>query len=60
VLDPLAGVGTIGLVADRLGRDAILIEVNPDYCEMAAQRIRTDAPLLCSATLGEAAEWPVP
>jgi DNA modification methylase len=46
VLDPFAGAGTTGLVADRLGRDAILIELNPVYCEMAAQRIRADAPLL--------------
>ncbi len=45
VLDPFAGAGTSGLVADRLGRDAILIELNPDYCEMARRRIEGDAPL---------------
>ena len=43
VLDPFGGAGTTGLVADRLGRDAILIELNPEYAEMAAQRIRDDA-----------------
>jgi|TARA_Y100000294_G_scaffold31103_1_gene26281 DNA modification methylase len=28
-----------GLVADRLGRDAVLIEINPNYADMAAARI---------------------
>ena len=42
ILDPFAGAGTTGLVADRLGRDAILIELNPEYAEMAAARIRGD------------------
>jgi hypothetical protein len=45
VLDPFGGAGTVGLVADRLGRDAILIELNPEYARMAAQRIRGDAPM---------------
>ncbi len=46
VLDPFAGAGTTGLVADRVGRDAILIELNPAYAEMARERITGDAPLL--------------
>lgn len=45
VLDPFGGAGTTGLVADRLQRDAILIELNPSYVEMAESRIRNDAPL---------------
>jgi DNA modification methylase len=45
VLDPFAGAGTTGLVADRLGRNAILIELNPEYAEMAKRRIHDDAPL---------------
>lgn len=40
VLDPFGGAGTVGLVADRLGRDCILIELNPDYCAMADARLR--------------------
>ena len=36
----------MGLVADRLDRDAILIELNPEYAEMSKRRIRGDAPLL--------------
>jgi len=46
VLDPFGGAGTVGLVADRLGRDAILIELNRTYCDMARKRIVADAPLL--------------
>ena len=45
VLDPFAGVGTVGLVANRLGRDAILVEISPEYAEMARARIIDDAPL---------------
>ncbi|HJP69770.1 MAG TPA: site-specific DNA-methyltransferase [Sphingomicrobium sp.] len=43
VLDPFGGAGTTGLVADRLKRDAILIELNPGYSAMAERRIRGDA-----------------
>ncbi len=45
VLDPFAGAGTTMLVADRLQRDAIGIELNPDYTRMAMDRCRDDAPL---------------
>lgn len=45
VLDPFGGAGTTGLVADRLGRDAILIELNPEYAELARKRIEGDAPM---------------
>lgn len=43
VLDPFGGAGTTGLVADRLKRNAILIELNQSYAEMAEQRLRRDA-----------------
>ena len=45
VLDPFGGAGTTGLVADRLQRSAILIELNPEYAAMAERRIRGDSPL---------------
>jgi DNA modification methylase len=45
VLDPFGGAGTTGLVADRLGRDAILVELNPEYAAMARTRIHSDNPL---------------
>jgi DNA modification methylase len=43
VLDPFGGAGTTGLCADRLGRDAILIELNPEYVAIARNRLTTDA-----------------
>jgi DNA modification methylase len=46
VLDPFAGAGTTGLVATRLGRSFVGIELNPAYVEMARHRIEDDAPLL--------------
>jgi DNA modification methylase len=39
VLDPFGGSGTTGLVADRHGRNAILIELNPEYIEIAKKRL---------------------
>lgn len=39
VLDPFAGSGTTGVVAKRLGRDFIGCEINPDYAQMATDRI---------------------
>ena len=53
VLDPFGGAGTTGLVADRLQRDAILIELNPAYADMAERRIRNDAPLFESVQRGD-------
>jgi DNA modification methylase len=50
VLDPFRGAGTTGLVADRLGRNAILIELNPAYAEMAERRITNDAPLFAEVS----------
>jgi DNA modification methylase len=46
VLDPFCGSGTTGLVALRLGRCFIGIELNTSYVAMARKRIAGDAPLL--------------
>ncbi len=43
VLDPFGGAGTTGLVADRLQRNAILIELNPAYAAMGQKRVSDDA-----------------
>lgn len=50
VIDPFGGAGTVGLVADRLQRDAILIELNPEYAAMAERRIRGDAPMFAEVS----------
>jgi DNA modification methylase len=39
VLDPFGGAGTTGVVAQKHGRNAILIELNPAYSAMADKRI---------------------
>ena len=49
VLDPFAGAGTTILVALRLGRRGLGVELNPDYVTMARERIIADAPLLNGA-----------
>jgi DNA modification methylase len=48
VLDPFGGSGTVGEVALEYGRRAILIDLKPEYIEMAKKRIRPVAgrPLL--------------
>lgn len=43
VLDPFGGAGTTGLVADRLQRNAVMIELNPAYAEIARNRLQADA-----------------
>lgn len=50
VLDPFGGAGTTGLVADKLGRNAILIELNPAYAAMAQRRIHGDCPLFAEVS----------
>ena len=39
VLDPFAGAGTTGLVAEKLGRDSVLVDINPEYAKMSKERI---------------------
>lgn len=39
VLDPFAGSGTTLMVARQLGRKSIGVELNPDYCALAVDRI---------------------
>jgi DNA modification methylase len=43
VLDPFLGAGTTALVADRLSRNCIGIELSPAYAAMAENRLRDDA-----------------
>ena len=52
VLDPFAGSGSTGIAADREGFDAILIEREAEYVEIAKRRIAGDCPLFAELTLG--------
>lgn len=61
VLDPFAGSGTTGLVADRLGREFVGIELNPKYARLAKRRIADDAPLWAAVDVaGDEAPRAVP
>jgi methylase of polypeptide subunit release factors len=41
ILDPFSGSGTTCLVAKKLGRNYIGIDLNPDYCKIAEARLKT-------------------
>lgn len=58
VLDPFGGAGTTGLVADRMGMDAILIELNPEYIDIAETRIRSDNPMFAQVITPQAPNPP--
>lgn len=45
VLDPFVGSGTTVMVALRLGRRAMGIDLSEAYCEMARERIIRDNPI---------------
>lgn len=44
ILDPFGGSGTTGKMALELGRKALLIELNPEYCKLIERR--------CDVTMG--------
>lgn len=44
MLDPFIGSGTTGLVAKKLGRNYLGIELNPDYIKIANDRINGQTP----------------
>lgn len=53
ILDPFSGSGTTGVAALRMGRKFVGVELNPDYCEIAARRLEAaenEFPLLAAAT----------
>ena len=39
VLDVFGGTGTTAVAANALGRDAILVDISPDYCRLARWRV---------------------
>lgn len=51
VLDPFGGSGTTGMVAERLGRNAVLIDLNAENVAMAKDRITGDAPLFADVDI---------
>ena len=49
VLDPFCGSGTTMVAAFRTGRDSIGVEVDPDYCRMAARHLKAETTNLFSS-----------
>lgn len=56
VLDPFAGSGTVGLVAHRLGRDFVGVELNPAYAALAERRLTDDSPLFAGVDVVQGEE----
>jgi len=42
VFDPFMGSGTTAIVADRLGKDCVGIELNPEYVDITRKRVLLD------------------
>lgn len=45
IVDPMCGSGTTCLAAQQLGRKFIGIDISKEYCRIARERLRQDAPL---------------
>jgi hypothetical protein len=56
VLDPFGGSGTVALVAQSIGRRAVLVELNPEYVDQAIERIAKGR----GSGAGPALDMPVP
>lgn len=39
VLDPMAGTGTLGVIAEGLNRNSVMYEIDPFLCELAERRL---------------------
>jgi site-specific DNA-methyltransferase (adenine-specific) len=46
ILDPFSGSGTVALVADKMNRRGIGMDLERKYCELGNRRCYDDAPLL--------------
>jgi len=58
VLDPFCGSGTTMLAAIKLGRNSLGIEIDPEYCRMAARRILDENQNLFSTSSFECVHAP--
>jgi tRNA/tmRNA/rRNA uracil-C5-methylase (TrmA/RlmC/RlmD family) len=50
VLDPFCGSGTTMIAALRTGRNSIGVEIDPEYCRMAAKYLKAENPDLFSSS----------
>jgi len=49
VLDPFCGTGTTMVAALKTGRNSIGVEIDPEYCRMAARNLKAENPGLFSS-----------
>lgn len=56
VLDPFLGSGSTALAAAQLGRRYVGIELSPQYCAIASQRLGLRRFQMCLPNLKEACE----
>ena len=49
VLDPFCGSGTTMIAAFKTGRNSVGLEIDPDYCRMAARYLKTETTKLFSS-----------
>jgi DNA modification methylase len=59
VLDPFFGTGTVGLVAQELGRDWLGIEINPEYVRLAEERLGAAPRIGLPKTVSQPAPEPI-
>ena len=52
ILDPFAGSGSTGVAAEELGRNSIMIEIDPDYCELIRKRMSNRQTTIFEAAAG--------
>jgi DNA modification methylase len=50
VLDPFGGSGTTTMMAEKLGRDSVYIDLNPEYLDLAKERCGFGGKLIDTAT----------
>jgi len=53
ILDPFSGAGTTLLEADRMGRNAVGIDISRVYAEMTRDRVAGDAPMFADVEIVE-------
>jgi len=56
VLDPFTGSGTVAVVAMRYGRNFVGTELNPEYAQIAYERITNDSPMLNTVEVNQTRE----
>lgn len=57
VLDPFVGTGTTMVTAARAGRNSIGVEIDPEYCRIARDRLNRALPSMSVKRTLESERW---